>query len=222
MRFYLQFWVILMLSFSSFAQYFGEDRFGVTVGATNYIMDTNFISSKSATGFLVGATSGIGLSDSFEVLVDMNLNYHRVKLLGRENETATPEDLNFNMQNLGLSTHIHYKFLEKEELTFGLNLGATGTIFYGYNTNHENESYLIDPLQIAVTYMNFDKWSDVGLLNAFVSFGLSAQYENFMANLRYYKGVTNPYRHTPVYSPYVEFTGKDNYWSFTITYFFNN
>lgn len=212
--------LIFILPFLSFAQEFGDDRFGVNIGVTNYIMDTNFISSKSAPGFLVGVTGSVPLSDSFEVLAEINFNNHRVKLVGRETETSQPKDLNFYMQNFGVSALIHYKLLELEDFTFGLNLGPTATLLYGYKTKDSNSGYLIDPLYIETRYMDFDSWNEQISFNAFVSLGLSAQYDSFMANLRYYKGITDPYRNTPVYSPFMELKGKDNYWAFSITYFY--
>lgn len=209
----------MVIPFCSFGQEFGEDRFGVTLGVTNYIMDTNFISSKSSTGFLIGASSGIAISDSFEVLTEINFNYHRVKLLGRESEYSEPKELDYNMQNFGVSALLHYKFLDLNDFVFGVNLGPTATFIYGYDTKESNENYKIDPLGIESQYMNFDQWNEKISFNAFVSFGISAQYASFMANLRYYKGITDPYRNTPVYSPFMELKGKDNYWAFMVTYF---
>lgn len=213
--------IVLLIPLLSFSQDFGDDRFGVTLGATNYIMDTNFISSKSAPGFLAGITFGTAISDSFEVLLDFNYNYHNVKLVGRETELSNPEDIRFFMQNLSLSPFIHYKIVEKNDVTFGVNLGVIGTVFYELRVkNQAKENYLIDPLYLEAKYMDFDAWTDKATLNAFVGLGLSAQYKNFMGNLRYNKGITDPYRHISVYSSFVELKGKDNYWAFTITYFF--
>ena len=223
MKLYLQILCFSIAPFLSYAQDFGDNRFGVTIGMTNYSMDTNFISSKSATGFLVGATSSIYISDSFEVLTEFNYNYHRVKLVGREDYTSTPEDINFYMQNLSLSAFLHYKITEINDVTFGINLGMVGSVFYGFSVNDQSkENHLIDPLYLSARYIQIDKWTEnKSNFNAFVGLGLTTQYKNFMGNLRYNKGVTDPYRHISVYSPFMELKGKDNYWTFTITYFFN-
>lgn len=210
----------MVIPFLSFAQKIGDSRSGISIGATNYIMDTNFLSSKSATGFLVGASAGLDMSRSLELLTEINFNWHRVKLVGRETPYSEPKDLNYSMQNIGVSTLIHYKFLELNDFDFGVNLGPTGTFFYGYDTKDSNSGYTIDPLGAESRYLNFDSYNESISFNAFVSLGLSAQYEHFMANLRYYKGITDPYRKSPLYSPFMELKGKDSYYAFMLTYFF--
>lgn len=216
--------ILLILIFfntqNSIAQLDG--RFGVTIGATNYVTDTNFISSKSSTGFTVGMTGTAIFSDKFELLLGINYYNHRVKFIGRETPTSPTEEINFNLQNIGIPAVINYTFFELKDFRFGVNLGPVATFYYGYSTSDSKSEYLLDPLQGEARIMNFDNNADSISFNAFVSMGLSAQYNRFMCNLNYNKGITDPYRKAPIYSPVIDIEGKDSYVSFTITYFFND
>ena len=211
-----------MLAFSQHAEAQLDGRFGVTLGATNYMTKTNFLSSKSSTGFIVGATGSAIFSDKFELFMEINYNRHYVKFVGRETETSTPEDIKFDLENIGISAIVNYTFLELEDFRFGVNLGPTATFIYGYDTKDAKAGYLLDPIQVQGYDMNFDSKREEISFNAFASMGLSVEYNRFMCNLRYHIGLTDPYRNAPFYSTVIDIEGKDSYVAFTVTYLFNN
>ncbi len=81
---------------------------------------------------------------------------------------------------------------------------------------------MLDPLYASPNDLEFDDRNEEISFNMFVAMGLSVQYdESFMVNLRYYYGITDPYRNIPIVSRVSEITGKDSYLTFTVTYFFN-
>lgn len=199
-------------------------RFGITVGATNYITDTNWLFSKSGTGFTFGAVGSKEFSERFELFVEINYNQHRVKFVGRENETATPEDIKFKLEEFSIPFIINYNYLLLEDFRFGVNLGPSFHFIHNYVLLDETKgSYFLDPLLTEPKYLEFDTYSaneDISF-NMFAVFGLNIQYhKSLMASLRYCYGITDPYRRAPVVTPVLDISGKDSYYSFTITYFF--
>ena len=213
--------LLLLFPLISFGQEFGESRLGINLGATNYIMDTNFLSSKSATGVTLGLAFGYPLNfDSLELIAEINLNNHRVKLVSRETLLGDPRDVNYFLQNINAAVLLHYKVHETDDFTFGVYAGPTFAIGYSYMSNNDGGFVLIDPLGLEARYLDIDGFNSTPGYNFFATLGVSAQYDDFMASLRYNKGLTYPYRNIPVFSPFQELTGKDNYWAFIITYFF--
>lgn len=208
---------LFLFSLYSFSQ--SDDRFGITVGITNYITDTDFLFSKSGTGYTFGIMVSKGYSKRSELFLEMAYTKHFVKLIGRENETATPEDLKFNLQNFNISVLYNYNLLIYDDYKLGVNLGPTAAFFYEYKLVDESKSdYLLEPLYASPNDLLFDTRNEKISVNAFLTFGLSAQYDFLMANLRYNYGLTDPYRNAPVVS-IIDLDGKDSFLSFTITCF---
>jgi hypothetical protein len=199
-----------------------ENRFGITFGTTNYITDTNWLFSKSGVGFTLGAMGTKSFSDRFELFIEINYNYHRVDFVGRETATSIPEDIRFRLEEFGIPIIINYNYLLLEDFRLGVNAGPSFHFIHNYVLLDETkESYLLDPLLTEPKYLEFDTYNDDISFNMFAVFGLNVQYqENFMASLRYYYGITDPYRRAPVVSPVLDISGQDSYFSFTITYFF--
>ncbi|MEP5601594.1 MAG: outer membrane beta-barrel protein [Algibacter sp.] len=202
-----------------------EDRFGVTIGATNYITDTDLLFSKSSTGFTFGVFATKEFNERSALFMEINYSRHFVKFVGRENELATPEDIKFNLERVSVPFSYNYSYLILDNFNFGVNVGPSFELYHDYKlTDESKEGYLLDPLLIPAQDLRFDILSDDNTIsfNMLILFGLNVQYkENLMASLRYYYGVTNPYRRSPFYSTLVETSGKESYFTFTLTYFFN-
>lgn len=199
-----------------------DGRFGVTIGATNYITDASYLFSKSSTGFTVGVLGTAELSERFELFFEINYNKHFVKFVGRENQLAEPRDIKFNLQNISIPILLNYSYLIKDDYKLGVNIGPSFDLLYNYNLVNESEfDYVLDPLYVEPYDLEFDTRSDGKIsFNMFVAFGLNFQYnERFMTSLRYYYGITDPYRNSPVFSPVIDITGRDSYFAWTFTYF---
>lgn len=201
-----------------------EGRFGVTAGGTNYVTDTNMVFSKSQPGFAVGAIGTAAFSNKFELMVEINYSRNYATFIGREQPTSVPEDIKFSMDNINIPFILHYRFLNiKDAWHFAASTGPSVTFFHNYRLEDDSKSdYYLDPLYVQAKYMEFDTTTDKLSIDAFLSFGLSAEYSNFMLRGQYFMGITDPYRNAPVVSPAADITGKDYYLSFTAVYFFGD
>lgn len=212
-----------MLSFNALAQS-QYDRFGIQFGLTNYITDTNMLFSKSDTGFTFGVVGTKSFSKRFELSAEINLSQHRVKFIGRETQTSDPEEIKFKLEEVSIPFILNYNYLLLEDFKFGINLGPSVHFIHNFVLiDDSKESFYLDPLLTKTKNVEFDTYSakeDISF-NMFLAMGLNVQYnESLMASLRYYYGITDPYRRAPIYSPLFEISGKDSYYSFTMTYFF--
>lgn len=215
-------WVFIF-SISIYAQ---DDRLGFTVGATNYITDTDLLFSKSGTGFTFGLMATTEFSERSALFVEINYARHFVKFVGRVDELAKPEDVKFNLERISIPFSYNYSYLILDDFKYGVNVGPAFEFYHDFNVVDESkEAYLLDPLSVPAGDLRFDTLSsnDTISFNMLILIGLNVQYqESFMASLKYYHGITDPYRRSPFYSTVVETSGKDSYFAFTLTYFFNS
>jgi len=215
------FFLATLISFLSFSQNeMGEDRFGVTLGATNYIMKNNFMSTKSSTGATLGLSAGVNIWENFEILTEIKLNYHRMQLLASTEENLEPSYIKASMTNFDIAVLPHYRFYDTSSLDLSVFCGVTLAATYNIKLKDQDAEYKIEPLDFKGTYLEFDTWNEQPSMNLFLTFGVAAQYNDFMLALRYNYGITDPYRKFPLYSNYVAFKGKDHYAAITVTYFF--
>tara|TARA_R110002096_G_scaffold132257_1_gene282487 strand:- start:1307 stop:1969 length:663 start_codon:yes stop_codon:yes gene_type:complete len=201
-----------------------QDRIGISVGATNYVTNTDLLFSKSSTGYTFGVFATKEFNERSALFIEINYNSHFVKFIGRENELAIPEDIKFKLERISIPFSYNYSYLLLDEFKFGLNVGPSFEFYHDYKlTDESKEDYLLDPFLIPAQDLRFDTLSDDNTIsfNMLILFGLNVQYkENFMASFRYYYGITNTYRRSPFYSTVVETSGKDSYFSFITTYLF--
>ncbi|WP_203256529.1 porin family protein [Hyunsoonleella ulvae] len=215
--------LIPLLSFLNlFAQ---EDRLGISVGATNYITDASWLFSKSGTGYTFGVVATREFTERSALFIEINYSKHFVKFIGRETETSNPEDIKFNLERFSVPFFYNYSYLIKNDFKFGVTIGPSFEFYHDYRVVDESkEEYLLDPLYVAAQRLQFDSLStdDTISFNLYASLGLNVQYqENFMVSLRYYYGITDPYRRALDVSPVVDIEGQDSYFTFTVSYFFN-
>lgn len=207
----------LLLSFYSFSQIDG--RFGITVGMTNFITKTDFLFSKSGIGYTIGGISSLEFSDRSELFFEINYTKHFTKFIGRANQTAPPEDLKFNLENANIGFLYNYSYLVIDDYKLGVNIGPTFSFLYEYKLIDDSKyEYVLDPLYASPNDLLFDTRNEQLSFNTFLSIGLSAQYDFLMANLRYYYGISDPYRNAPVVA-IIDLKGRDSYMSFTVTCF---
>ncbi|UPQ78619.1 PorT family protein [Flavobacterium azooxidireducens] len=213
---------ILSANFS-FAQFGG--RFGFTAGVTNFSTKTEILFSKSMPGFSLGMVGTSEIADNLDLLVEFNYSQHYLKLVGRETPESTPEDIKFKMGNYNMPVIFNYNVLNlKNDLQFGLQLGASASLMHEMKLNDSGkEDYYLDPYYLKPSDLEFDSTNGQLSFNAFAVMGVSATYERFMVNFRYFKGITDPYRHAPFYfqADGIDIKGKDNYYNFTLIYFIN-
>lgn len=199
------------------------DRIGISIGATNYVTDTDLLFSKSSTGYTFGVFATKEFNERSELFMEINYNSHFVKFIGRENELATPEDIKFKLERMSIPFSYNYSYLILDDFKFGVNVGPSFEFYHDYQLTDESKyDYLLDPLLIPSQDLRFDTLSsdDTISFNMLILFGLNIEYqENLMVSLRYYYGITNPYRRSNFYSTVVETSGKDSYFSFILTYF---
>lgn len=212
---------LLLASCISNAQW--DSRSGILIGGNEYYSDANFLSSRSKPGFTIGLVTTLPVSEHSEFLAELNYSKFNNEFLGREDMLAEPEWLQFSMDRINFTIVYDYDLLRllNDDLVFGLNAGPSFSVLNDWNNKDDSkENYLMDPYLFDAQYMKYDTWSQSTTINVFGAFGLSARFKNFEANLRYYKGLTNTHRNVPLSSGYMELQGKDNYSTFTLTYYF--
>lgn len=203
----------------SYSQFDG--RFGVGISGNNYVTDANFLLSKSKLGFGVSLIGTTVFSDHFELFVEMNYSRNNMSFIGRESELSNPEELNFHLDKFNIPIILNYTYLNTKDLALGIEMGPTISILNNFVLNDDEKSnYLLDPYYIRTEWMEFDSQNEKISLNVFGTVGLSAEYNQFLVNLRYNLSITDPYRKVPFYSPYFTPSGKDSYFALSLTYMF--
>lgn len=199
-----------------------DRRFGVMAGINEYYMDNNFLFSKSGIGFNIGFVGTFPISEYSEILAEMSIARHNVSMQGREDYTSEPEWIDFRSERAIISVIYDYDLIHflDEDLVIGLNLGPSVSFTYNFAPVDDSKKfYYLDPYYAQGDYMGIDSYNESLSLNAFVAGGVSIRYRDLEANIRYFKGITDPYRNVPLTSSYVDFKGKDNYATFTLTYY---
>ncbi|KGO92731.1 outer membrane beta-barrel protein [Flavobacterium subsaxonicum] len=213
----------LLFALTIHAQY--DSRFGVTAGANEYYMKGDFLFSRSNTGFTIGLVGTIPISENSEILTEITVSRHRMEFIGRENELASPEWIKFHLDRSNVSFIYDYDILHflDDDLAIGFCAGPSFAFFGNFiPTDKSKEGYLLDPYGMDTEYMRLDGYGETMAFNVLAAFGPSVRYVNLEGSLRYYKGITDTYRNFPGSSPYTQFTGKDSYLSFTLTYYFGH
>ena len=215
--------IISLSLFSIAANSQDSVRFGVTLGATNYVTDTNLLFSKSQPGFETGIVASQIYNAHFELMIGINYDRHFMKFVGRQTPEAPPEDLKFMLENLNIPITLNYNFWNvSDDLQFGANAGASLSFFHNYKlTDDDKSGYYLDPLYADPDDLAFDTQNSKISFNVFYTVGLTAEYKKLMLMARYYRSLTDPYRQAPIYSTISEIKGKDTYYTLTLTYFFD-
>lgn len=202
-----------------------DGRFGVTAGYTNYVLDSNVLFTKSQPGYLIGIMSTVQFTDNLELSIGVNYVHHRMIFIGKKDLEAEPEELEFKLENIDVPFILNYNFLnlDNDNLKIGVNAGFTVSIFQQYlPSDSSKENYILEPLNLKVKYLSFDKENETISLNTYVPVGLSVEYHHFACNLRYNFGLSDPFRQAPFYNNAYTTKAKQNYFSLSFTYFFDN
>ncbi|MEP0265502.1 porin family protein [Dokdonia sp.] len=199
-----------------------DGRFGVTIGVTNYVTDTNLLFSKSGTGFTVGLIGTAEFSDRSSLIMEINYNQHRVKLVGKEDELSPQEDIPFNLVDFSVPIIFNYNYLLLDDFKFGVQAGPSFHLLHSFElVNDSDEGHILEPLLLEPRFLRFDDENEKVSFNIFGAVGLSVEYnEKILAQFRYYRSITDPYRQAPVVSRFVDIEGQDYYFSFTVSYLF--
>ena len=212
--------VVLFSTQVAFSQLDGS--FGVTLGATNYVTDTDLLFSKSGTGFTVGFLATVEFSDRSSLIVEINYNQHRVKLVGKADELSAQQDVPFNLINFSVPFVFNYNYLLLDDFKLGVQAGPSFQFLHTFElVNDSDENLVLEPTLLEPRYLRFDDENEKISFNVFASVGLSVEYnEKILAQFRYYRSVTDPYRVAPVVSRFIDIKGQDYYYSFTVSYLF--
>ena len=215
--------VFLFFGLAAHSQY--DERFGLTAGVNQYYMNADFLSSRSGTGFSVGVVSTIDISEYSEILADVTYSQFNVDLLGRKEALAQPEWKKFKTERVNVTFLYDYDILHflDEDLAIGIGAGPSFAFITNFQpVKDDGTAFLIDPYGIDTEYMKIDENNSKVSFNVFAAVGVTVRYRNTEAGLRYYKGMTDTYRNFPAVSSQINFTGKDNYSAFTLTYYFGD
>jgi hypothetical protein len=223
---------ILLISFSSSqiqAQFRSngrglfEGRFGITAGYTNYVLESNVLFTKSQPGYLIGVVSTVEFTDYLELQVGLNYMHHRMKFVGKSDLEAEPEDLNFRLENFDIPLILNYNFFDNDEWKIGVNAGFTISLMQSYTcADDSKEDYILEPVNLDVKYLNFDQENESLSFNTYIPLGVGAEFKNIACNLRYNMGLSDPFRQAPFYNAAFETKAKQNFYSVSFTYFFDN
>jgi hypothetical protein len=200
-----------------------EGRFGITAGYTNYVLDTNVLFTKSQPGYLIGVVGTAEFTDYLELSIGINYMHHRMIFVGKSDLEAEPEDLDFRLENFDVPFILNYNFFDNDKWKFGVNAGFTVSLVQQYTYADESkENYILEPVNLDVKYLNFDQENEGISFNTYVPFGVSAEFNNIACNLRYNMGLSDPFRQAPFYNTAFETKAKQNFYSVSFTYFFDN
>jgi len=215
---------LMLIGYYGYSQ--EDERFGVFLGLNQYYAKSNFLSSRSNMGYTAGAVATLPISSYSEILVEISLARFKSEFLGRESiESVEKEWIKMHMDRINLAVIYDYDVLHffDEDLAIGINAGPSLAFIQDWRLDDQSkEVYLIEPYSIEPQYMMTDAYNEKVSLNIYVEFGMSVRYRNLEGSLRYYKGITSPYRNFPLSSSMLELKGKDDYSTFTVTYYFGN
>ncbi len=204
-----------------------ESRLGVFGGVSSYYSKANFLSSRSAVGLIIGATSATTVTDNSEILLEASISRNNVQFRGREDAASAPVWIKFTLDRINLNLLYDYKVFHFSNDNFAVGAcgGLSGSIFQNYELKDpDKESYLLEPYGVSSYDLEMDSRGGRPTFTYYAVLGANLRYKQFEAGLRYYKGLNNAYKNFPTenYAPGRNFEGKDNYMTFTITYFFDD
>jgi hypothetical protein len=203
---------------------YSEGRFGITAGYTNYVLNSNVLFTKSQPGYLIGIMGTVPLMDNLEFSIGMNYVHHRMIFIGKEDLNAEPENLKFKLENLDVPFILNYNFLNLDnDMKIGVNAGFTVSFIQQYvPIDDTKENYILEPLNLQVKYLNFDQENESISINTYLPIGLSTEYHQVACNLKYNIGLSDPFRQASFYNILYKTKAKQNYFSLSFTYFFDN
>lgn len=226
--FKIQFFILffILLSFNIYSQNGAFDgRFGITAGYTNYALDSNVLFTKSQPGYLIGIVGTAEFTEDLEFSIGLNYVHHRMIFVGKADLDAEPEDLKFTLENFDVPFVLNYNFLSfnDDNLKIGVNAGFTVSFAQQYiPADNSKENYILEPLNLQVKYLNFDQENERISINTYIPLGFRVEYHNLACNLRYNMGLSDPFKNAPFYNMAYETKAKQNYFSLSFTYFFDN
>lgn len=215
--------VLLLSVFYGFSQ--DVSRFGLIAGANQYSMGADFLNTKSGTGLTVGIATTIPISEYSEIVTEITYNRYNFQIEGRETMTSDPEWIKFGADKVNFTAVYDYNIVHfmKEDFSIGLCAGPTASIYnkMGLKDNAK-ENYLLGSYYIPAVELTTQDQYDSLIFNLFGTVGVTGRYRNLEGSLRYNFGLTNAYEDLQFTSTFAELTGKDNFISFHLTYFFGD
>ncbi|WP_298475488.1 outer membrane beta-barrel protein [uncultured Maribacter sp.] len=211
--------IIVLALLISTLSYCQHGKTGFVAGVSNYSTKTDLLSSKSGIGYYLGIINTLDFNEKSELQVEIGVSKNFVTFLGRDDELGEPKEAKFSMTNPIVNAFYNYSFFENDNFKLGINAGPSVSILYEYKPVDDiSDEFRIDPLLVEPFYLEFDTRNEVISINVFAQLGLSAYYmDSFVFNLRYFHGITDPYRNAPIVSV-IDINGKDSYFLFSIGY----
>ncbi|MFP9112753.1 hypothetical protein ACLI1A_02355 [Flavobacterium sp. RHBU_3] len=207
---------------SAFAQYDDDSAFAVIAGTNQYYANTNFLSSKSKTGFTLGIGDNFSVSDNSFIRAEFTLSRFYMDFLGRETSTSNPQWISFSLDRINFNALYHYNFVSllKGDIEIGVSAGGSMGMFTDFVLEDDyREDYLLDPYGADPEALKIDGNRNSLSFNFFGVAGIGARYRKFELNVRYHKGLTDVYRSLPAFSEYVTPKGKDDYLTATVNFY---
>lgn len=220
------FFTLFFATMSAFSQ--EDSRFGVFGGINQYQSRSNFLSSKSAIGFTIGATGTIPISENSEILMEMSISRFNQQFRGRATVDAEPEWVKFNLDRLNLGFLYDYDIVHffRGDLAVGLCGGLSGSAFQNFVlVDDSKEMYLMEPYNVEAYYLEMNtRGNSTVTFTGYAVGGVSLRYRDIEGSLRNYFGLNNAYGSFAGNDSTrgLNFYGKDNYSAFTITYYFGD
>jgi len=211
---------LLSVGLSGLAQ--SDGHFGLFAGANHYYLKSNFLSSRSAMGYTVGAFGTVEVTDYSKFIVEVGFTRNNIELLARQSELAEPEWIKFRGDVASLSVIYNYDVLHflSDDIAIGLNLGPSISFNPKWVIADDSQEgmYYVDPYEFSTTDQGTEEWNNPRHLNIYAVMGLNFTYRNWGLNARYYKGMTDPYKNVAPTENGIQFSSESSYATFTITY----
>ncbi|SDB36574.1 Outer membrane protein beta-barrel domain-containing protein [Flavobacteriaceae bacterium MAR_2010_188] len=219
MRYKIFFVLISLFSLGLNAQ--TTHKFGITIGGTSFISDTEAFTTEQSIGIALGLSANFVFNRRSELTLEAKYNRHQVNFKGRPTLNAPLEDLQLVLKQLEIPLTYTYNIVSTDNFKFGLNAGASANIFYEYGADDEAKGdYLLDPNNIRVKQLYFDTDSENIGLNVFLISGLSFKFwKKVQLTPRYYYGLMNPYRQAPNDNPLSNYETQVSYYFLGLTYY---
>lgn len=214
---------LLSLSTLGFSQQ--ESRFGLIVGANQFYLDADFLSTKSATGYTFGVVATVPVHEYSELLAELTYNRFATELLGRKDALSSPEWIRFYAERINLSVLYDYNIFSfhDEDFSLGVCAGPTLSFVSDFNVSDDSkEDYVLDPYNMNKDVLLMDTYGEKVIGNLYGTFGITGRYFNWEGSLRYNLGLTDPFRKLSSDMEGISLKGNNNYLGFQITYFFGN
>lgn len=193
---YSLFCLLLLSVFNTSAQSRGgqgkHNMFGLKLGASLFDIKTdNFITTPSY-GFIGGLATRGDFYNNWDIQLGMNISNNKIKIQGRENATATAEDIDFGLLNAQVQVLFGYKLIGNNR-NYQSNFKLTAEIGPVLMVNSKMkldkdsyETYLIDKANLTA-----EDVADINGINANGLVGLSIGAEKIRAFIHYQYGFNN-------------------------------